>query len=117
MTLLSPCGPKEDGTWMNCHYAGQAVRVLSLLAVATAAIGLRMPPRQRRVPDALVALFGILAAILPGTVIHLCMMPQMRCRAIMRPGAIVFGVLLAAAALADILAGGGRQAEDGGEAK
>lgn len=107
MTVLSPCGPKEDGTWMNCHYAGQAIRILALLSIAAAAAsnGLNLSPRQRRVPDALLLVFGILAALLPGTVIHLCMMPQMRCRAIMRPGAVVFGILLAAAALADLLAG------------
>ena len=107
MTVLSPCGPKEDGTWMNCHYAGQAVRILALLSIAASAapIGLKLAPRQRRVADMLLLVFGLLAILLPGTVIHLCMMPQMRCRAIMRPGAAVFGILLAAAALADLLAG------------
>ena len=24
-TFFAPCGPKEDGSWMSCHWAGQAV--------------------------------------------------------------------------------------------
>ena len=44
-TFFAPCGPKEDGSWMSCHWAGQAVTgtaaVLVVLAICILAYLLR----------------------------------------------------------------------------
>lgn len=100
-TLLSPCGPKEDGTFMNCHYAGQALRILSGAAVVVSAAAY-FKRGLARLADILLLLLGFASAVIPGTVIHLCMMPEMKCRAVMKPGATVFAVLLIVSAAVDL---------------
>ena len=102
LTVLSPCGPKEDGTFMSCHYAGRALRILSGAAVVVAAAAF-FRKELARLADIVLALLGLAVIVIPGGVIHLCMMPEMKCRAVMKPGAIVFAVLLIAAAAADLL--------------
>jgi predicted cation transporter len=42
---------------------------------------------------------GILAAVIPGGLIHLCMMETMRCHAVMKPGARCFGIIIAVLAV------------------
>ena len=104
MTLLSPCGPREDGSFMSCHQAGQALRILSGLSVIVSAAAL-FRPAFARIADILLVIFGIAAIVIPGNIIHLCMMPEMRCRAVMKPGAMVFAILLIALAAADFVIG------------
>lgn len=104
MTFLSPCGPKEDGTFMSCHQAGMALRILSGAAVIVSAAAL-FRPAFARIADILLVIFGIAAIVIPGNIIHLCMMPEMRCRAVMKPGAMVFAILLIALAAADLVIG------------
>ena len=102
LTFLSPCGPKEDGTWMNCHKAGTALTVLAVAALAISVVHAFAPRAAKKISDIVLLLCGILAAYIPGNIISLCMMPEMQCRAVTRPGAIVFGVLIAVAAVLDL---------------
>ena len=104
MTLLSPCGPREDGSFMSCHQAGQALRILSGLSVIVSAAAL-FQRAFARIADIVLILLGIAAIAVPGNIIHLCMMPEMRCRAVMKPGAMVFAILLIVLAAADLLIG------------
>ena len=104
MTFLRPCAAHEDGSWMTCHWAGQALTgvaclmaVLSCVKLALNRAGVKLGIAVSMVPAALLAI-GV-----PGTLIHLCVMDTMRCRAVMRPGAIVFGVLIAALSVVDAL--------------
>ena len=94
-TVAAPCAPKADGGWMTCHWAGQAVRGLAALLLVFALIrliikntGVRMGMDLASIPTAL------LAALLPGRLISLCMMADMPCRSVMRPTVLVFSVLL-----------------------
>lgn len=104
LTFLKPCGPKEDGTFMSCHYAGTALIILSAGMLAISLLGLFLKDGAARTAvGALQFAFSVLALIIPGTVIGLCMMPEMRCRAVMRPGSIVFAVLMLLFSLAGIL--------------
>ena len=104
LTFLSPCGPKEDGGFMTCHWAGQALKGVSCLMAAIAAMALaaRNAAAKRGLMTALVPA-GVLAALVPGRLIGLCMMNSMTCQAVTRPAALVFGLLIAALALADAL--------------
>ena len=104
MTVLSPCGPGEDGTFMNCHQAGQALRILSGAAGIVSAAAL-FQRAFARIADLLLVILGIASIVIPGNIIHLCMMPEMRCRAVMKPGAMVFAILLIALAAADFVIG------------
>ena len=40
-TVFLPCGPKEDGSWMNCHWAGQAVTGVAVCLVILSIAHLR----------------------------------------------------------------------------
>ena len=99
--VFGPCGPKEDGGYMTCRWAGRAVLGLGIAMTALALIRLLLPRRARLGADAgLIACAGA-AIAMPGTLIHLCMMESMRCRAVTRPAVTVLCAVIAAAALLD----------------
>ena len=95
VSFLGPC-VHEDGTFGACHWAGRTLfglgclsGVLSLLAIllSKARPGLYLS----------IALECVLGILIPGTLIGLCKMSSMRCRAVMQPAMII---LFAAAGLA-----------------
>ena len=104
LSFLSPCGPKEDGAFMTCHWAGQALKgVACVMAILSAlALAARSNGARQGLVTALAPL-GALAAVLPGRLIGLCVMNTMTCRMVTRPAALVFGALIAVLALAEAL--------------
>ena len=98
--VFHACGPKEDGSWMTCHWAEMSVFALSIAMTVTALARLlvRDEGMRRGMALALVPFAGA-AAVLPQGVVRLCMMQDMRCHAVMRPAVIVFAVLIAVAAV------------------
>ena len=111
MTVLSPCGPKDDGTFMGCHQAGTVLRILAIASAGLSLLSLCMSgtgkdnKRLRLIVDVVIILLAVAMLCVPGHVVHLCMMPEMRCRAVMKPGATVFAILFIAAACGDIIFG------------
>ena len=103
LTFLSPCGPKEDGSWMTCHWAGNAVAGVAGALLALAVVRLFVSGGAKLGLDVGTAALAALAALLPGRLIDLCMTAGMRCRAVMTPGVTVLAALTLAAAAADIL--------------
>ena len=93
-TFLKPCGPKEDGTFMNCHKAGNMIFVFACIMLAVAVVSLFVGEMLRLACLLAELVCAACAFLVPGTLISLCMMPDMRCRAIMQPGARVLSVLL-----------------------
>ena len=89
------CGPKDDGSYMNCHNAQMAVSIagaiLLLLEVFSALCSRK---KLALLLQALMIPGAILTMLLPQTIIHLCMMPDMQCRAVMRPAVLVIGALI-----------------------
>lgn len=109
-TFFSSCGPKEDGTWMTCHWAGQAVTGIAAVLLVICVIrlfvkdsGIKQGLSLSVIPAAL------LSAILPGNLIGLCMMDTMRCCSVMRPAVIVFSLLMIAAAIFDLFVQRGKK--------
>ena len=104
LTFLKPCGPKEDGTFMSCHYAGTALIILSagMLAISLAGLLLKSSA-AKAAASVLQIVLSVLILIIPGTVIGLCMMPEMRCRSVMRPGSIIIAILMILVSLAGVL--------------
>lgn len=103
-TVFAPCGPKEDGSWMTCHWAGMAVTGLSVVMVVTALAHFVFKDRGIRTGLSLAMIpAAVLSALIPGVLIRLCMMDTMRCHTHTRPGAIVCALLVIIAAVADIL--------------
>ena len=102
--VFGPCGPKEDGSWMTCHWAGQAVKGTAALLLALTLLHL-IPGRAelKMGLDLAQIAAAVLAVALPGHLIGLCMMRDMRCHSVMVPAVTVFAVLLAVLSLVDLL--------------
>ena len=98
--VFHACLPHEDGSWMACHWAEQAVFALGLVLCVQSALLTALD--QPGLALAMVPTAGM-AAILPNNLIRLCMMKEMRCHAVMRPAAIALGAVIAAVALADFI--------------
>lgn len=104
VALFGPCGPKEDGSWMTCHWAGNAVTGLATVLVAISIIHALVPGAQVKMGLAIATIpVSALAAVLPANIIDLCMMNTMHCRVVMRPAVIACAVVMIAAAVFDIL--------------
>ena len=102
VTLFRPCAPKEDGTWMHCHDASLWVMGLALATAAAAVLRLVLK-KGGRLLDALIIALAAFAGIIPGRIISLCMMGDMRCNLIMKPAVTVFAVLLVLCGAVDLL--------------
>ena len=106
-TFLSPC-VHEDGSVGACWWAGRALLglgcLLGILAVLTLVSG-----RARfgtYLSSIAVCILGILT---PGTLISLCRMSSMHCRAVMQPAMIIlFSVSALAAVIGVLLSGKGK---------
>ena len=96
LTFLKTCGAKEDGSFMNCQWAWRAVTGISVLMAIQSFVMIVL--RNNGIGEGIsisLVLETILALVLPGCVIPLCMMETMRCHAIMKPGVMVFGIIIA----------------------
>ena len=101
-TVFRPCGPKEDGSWMSCHWAGQAVTGIAVCLVILSIAHLLTGNRGMKLGlDVGVMVLTVFSVLIPGRLIGLCMMPDMRCHQLMTPGVTVCSVLVLAAAVAD----------------
>ena len=88
------CGPKEDGSWMTCHWAEVIVKTISYILLGLSLIKTALPNRQIRVglSGGMFAI-SLLMTLVPGTLIKLCMMDSMACNSLMKPYTIMFGVI------------------------
>jgi len=102
LTFLRPCGPKEDGGWMTCHWAGRALTGVSGTMLALALVRLFVCGGVKLGLDIGTAALALLSICIPGHLIGLCMMDTMRCHAVMTPSVTVIAILTIAAAAIDI---------------
>lgn len=85
VSFLGPC-VHEDSTFGACHWAGQALLGVEALIAVMAGIAFAVrDPGMRRGLFLAVLLAAVLGILIPGTLISLCSMATMRCRALMRP--------------------------------
>lgn len=103
-TFLKTCGPKEDGTWMTCHWAGQAIIGVSCVLVILALANLMIKNENGKIGLS-IGVFAntVLLILLPGRLIDTCMMVDMHCNAVTKPSVTVFGVIIIVVAIANIL--------------
>jgi len=101
-SFLGPC-VHEDGSFGACHWAGQALLGVGLtaLALSLAAVLVRKARPGLYLGMIPVCLLGILT---PGTLISLCGMSSMRCRAVMQPAMILLFAAIGLAALCGAVA-------------
>ncbi len=84
--IFHACEIKEDGTWMHCHDAQNAV-VLggSLLTVLLIAAAVVKNKKIRIVLNGAGLIGAAVIFLLPGTLMPMCMMHTMRCYTVMQP--------------------------------
>ena len=96
MTVVSACGPKEDGTWMRCHQAQIAVAVcgaaLTVLFILTAVIKSKTAVILLNIAALVVS---VIAFLIPGTLMPMCMMKTMPCYTVMQPFVRIMAILCA----------------------
>ena len=97
VTFLGPC-VHEDGTAGACHWAGRSILGLGLLLTVLSLLAVLL--RKFRGGLYLSILIAcVLGTLTPGTLISLCGMATMRCRAVMRPAMTLLCALTAASCL------------------
>ena len=102
-TFLAPC-VHEDGSFGACHWAGQMLLGVGALIAALGLLALIHRDQSVRAGLLLAAAAAsILGLLTPGTLISLCKMSAMRCRAVMQPAMILLCGLIALLALAGFI--------------
>ena len=102
ITVFHACGAKEDGSWMTCHYAERMIEAIAAVQTIVSLIPFVIRKNGAAAAISLALIPGtVLMMLIPNVLIPLCMMPDMRCRMIMRTAALVFGILILAAAAAN----------------
>ncbi len=94
-TVFSACGPKDDGSWMTCHWAEQAVFMAGTALTVVSVVVLICGSDRAALGASLSAIpTAIVTILIPDIAIKLCMMPTMHCHTVMRPAVIVTAVLI-----------------------
>lgn len=102
-TAFAPCDPHPDGSWMHCHQAGQALTGFAAVLAVLALMHLVIPCALVKLGLSLAMVpLSVLALLLPGHLIDLCMMETMRCHTVMTPAVTVLSLLNIMVAAADI---------------
>jgi hypothetical protein len=95
VSLIFQCAPMEDGTYMNCHKASMTVAVLSCAIAALGILSLIVKEeRKERILLGFTGIISVVNAMIPGIFISLCMMPEMTCRAVLRPMTILCSLII-----------------------
>ena len=93
-TFFGPC-VHEDGSFGVCHWAGQVLLGLGVVMSVQALCAVLIQKPGVRAGIYLSMLFSAALSIFtPGTLIILCSMPSMRCRALMQPASIILSCLI-----------------------
>lgn len=84
--LFPACGPKDDGSWMKCHWSGRVTIGIGVAVLVLALAYLFLSDRQVRAGLSLAAIpVGLLNIAVLNGLIGLCGRAEMQCRAIMNP--------------------------------
>ena len=94
--LFHACAPKDDGTWMHCHSAENTVCICGAVMAVLLLVMLLIKNRKiAALLGFLVMAGGIVTALIPNKIIHLCMMDIMQCHSVMKPAVILLSLAVA----------------------
>lgn len=102
VSFLGPC-VHEDGTVGACYWASRAVLGLGLLLLILSLLAVLLH-KARFGLYLSISLTSLLGLLTPGTLISLCKMSSMHCRAVMQPAMIILFAAAGLSALCGILA-------------
>ena len=86
-SFLRPC-VHEDGSFGACHWAGQALLGLGCVLGMLAVLALAVPKARLGLYISMLPV-SLLGLFTQGTLIALCRMSTMRCRAVMQPAMLI----------------------------
>ena len=96
LTVFRACAAKEDGTWMHCHTAQNAVVIAAAVLFIVFAVTMIMRSKAARMALFVIGLAGsIVIFFIPGTIVSMCMMNTMQCYAVMQPFVRVMSAVIA----------------------
>ena len=101
-TVFHTCGVKPDGSWMLCHWTGEAVVGAGVVLTCLAGVRFFASPSMKQGIDISMLLLTVLTALFPGHLLPLCKMATMPCHVLFQPAVIFIAVFLALALAADI---------------
>lgn len=93
--LAHVCGLKDDGSFMKCHWMGEAVRMLGGL-VAVLGIVFALFEKMAKGIAISVAGVGVCEILLQFFVIGTCKMPKMSCNVYTKPTVLLLSIVLIA---------------------
>ena len=96
-TFMGAC-VHDDGGFGACHWAARALSGIGGLLAVLAILALLLKKERAGLYLAMV-LTALLGIFTPGTLINLCGMATMRCRALMKPATMILLAFTLAAAL------------------
>lgn len=98
--LFHACKAKEDGSWMHCHQAENAVMICGIILAVLSVIGILIQNRKTLVLiHLLTAMLATVTALIPNTIVHLCMKMDMRCHSVMKPAVIIICACIAVSSM------------------
>ncbi len=106
MTVFHACAKKDDGTWMHCHAAQNDVAIVGIvLVVIFLAAALMQSAGLAKILGIVGIVGAVIAMLIPGTLVRMCMMNTMRCYTVMQPFVRVMSVLIIISAIVSIVRG------------
>lgn len=103
ITFFAPCGPKEDGSYMACHWFGQAVMGTSAVLSVLSVLHLIFPQDIKLGLGMAMTACSALTVALANGLMGTCMMESMTCNAVTKPAVTVIGGLLIIVSVIDIV--------------
>ena len=102
--IFHACGAKDDGSFMHCHDAENTVMYIGIGMAVLSLAGIFIKNKTVSVIlSCLSAAAAVVAALIPQTIIKMCMMNTMRCHSVMRPAVIVTCAVFAVCAVMNII--------------
>lgn len=101
-TVFHTCGVKPDGSWMLCHWTGEAVVGAGVVLACLAGIRFFASPPMKQGIDISMLLLTVLTALLPGHILPLCKMATMPCHVLFQPAVHFVAGFLSVALAVDI---------------
>ena len=102
-TVFHTCGARPDGSWMLCHWTGEAVVGAGVVLACLAGIRFFVSSSVKQGIDISMLLLTVLTALLPGHLLPRCKIATMPCHVLFQPAVILIAGFLAVALAADIL--------------
>lgn len=102
--FFAPCGQKEDGSYMTCHWAGEMVFAIGIVLSILAALSIVVKNAAAKSAFSIAILCtAVLTAFVPKHIISLCMMADMKCRSVMQPAVMVTSIIIAVLSIVNVV--------------